>query len=512
VELKAKVFDIIAGKPIVVLNEESVKDLEIENNKIKITYNNKQVVAQINKTKTLVEKNEIGIYKDVANFLKLKDGEKVYLEKIDDSISLKAIKTKLSGRRLNYEEIFQIVKDVVESKLSDIEITALLVALNSSGMTIDEAAYFAMAMAETGKVLNFKNKFVLDKHSIGGLPGDKTSLILVPIIASLGYKIPKTSSKAITSAAGTADKASVLMNVELSVEEMKEVVEKANGCLVWGGYLNLAPADDIFIRYEYALGIDPMMLASIMAKKKAVGSTHLVIDIPTGAGAKVKTIGDAEILAKDFLEISKILKIKTSIIVTRGTYPLGYSVGPSLEAREALEILMRRKNVKDMLDKVLNVANSLLKLIGVENGYEIAKKAILNGSAERKMREIIELQGGNKNVKPNDLPIAKYYLDFKAEKNGTILWMDNGNINVLARILGSPKDLSAGIIFYKKVGEKVKKGETIARLFSNSNSKLDKAVKFIEESGCIGVGETYNPTIKTIEESYYPSKTFILER
>ena len=182
----------------------------------------------------------------------------------------------------------------------------------------------------------------MDKHSIGGAFGDKTSIILVPIIASLGYTIPKTSSRAITSAAGTADKVEVLTNVELELEEMKRVVEKTNGCLIWGGALHLAPADDIFIQVEYPLGIDPLLFPSIMSKKKAVGATHLVIDIPTGRGTKVKTIGDATLLAKDFIELGRMLGIKVNVAITYGEQPIGYTIGPALEAKEALEIFRER--------------------------------------------------------------------------------------------------------------------------------------------------------------------------
>jgi AMP phosphorylase len=190
-------------------------------------------------------------------------------------------------------------------------------------------------MVETGERLELKKKIVLDKHNIGGSIGDKTSMLLVPIIASLGYTIPKTSSRAITSPAGTADKVETIMPVDLTIDEMKEVVEKTNGCLVWGGALHLAPADDIFIRIEYPLEIDPLLFPSIMAKKKAVGATHLVIDIPTGRGAKVKTIGDAQILAKDFITLGSMLKIKVNAAITYGEQPIGYSIGAGLEAKEA---------------------------------------------------------------------------------------------------------------------------------------------------------------------------------
>ncbi|MCS7123029.1 MAG: thymidine phosphorylase [Candidatus Aenigmarchaeota archaeon] len=510
--LKVKILDIFSGKPIVVLNKKNFEELEIIGNRIKIVYKNHEIIASVNISESLIEKGEIGVYRDVAQNYSIKNGELVEVVESGIPESLTAIKNKIAGRRLDYKEIYSIIKDVVSGNLSDIEITALIVALNSFGMTIDEAANFARAMVETGRTLKLDSKIILDKHSVGGLSGDKTSLILVPLIASLGYKIPKTSSRAITSAAGTADKASVLMNVNLTIEEMEEVVKKTNGCLVWGGTLHLAPADDVFIRYEYVIGLDPFLLPSIMAKKKAVGATHVVIDIPTGRGVKVKSIGDAEILAKDFLEISKLLGIKVNICVTQGIQPIGYTIGPALEAKEALEFLMRKKDVRDLKNKTINIANALLNLVKRGNYFRAVENALNSNKAERKMREIIEAQGGNKNIKPSDIEIAKYYEDFVSEKDGFVLWIDSGSLNQVARILGCPKDLSAGIVLYKKIGDKVKIGDKILRLYSNSENRIDLALKVVKENGSIGIGKEYDMLIKILREAKMPKKYFILER
>lgn len=510
--LKAKVLDIIAGKSIVVLNKGDAEELDLIGNRIKIIYKNNEIIASVNFSETLVNKGEIGLYRDVATNYSIKNGEVVEVLNLGYSKSLNAIKNKIAGRKLTYEEIFSIVKDAVDGNLSDIELTALVVALNSFGMGIDEAANFAKAMVKTGKVLKLNSKVVLDKHSIGGLSGDKTSLILVPLIASLGYKIPKTSSRAITSAAGTADKASVLMNVDLSIEEMEEVVNKTNGCLVWGGSLHLAPADDIFIRYEYQLGLDPFLLASIMAKKKAVNATHLVVDIPTGRGVKVKTIGDAEILAKDFLEISKLLKIKLTVCITQGIQPIGYGIGPALEAKEALEFLSGKRNIEDLRNKVLAIANSLLNLVKSGNYLNALERTLKNGKAEEKMREIIEMQGGNKNIRPDDIEVGKYHEDFIAEKDGFILWLDNSSLNQVARALGCPKDLSAGIVLFKKLGDPIKRGEKVLRLYSNSENRLENAMKIVKENGSVGIGKSYDMLIKILREVKVPKKYFVLER
>jgi len=406
------------------------------------------------------------------------------------------------------------VKDVVEGNLTDIEITAFVTALHAHGISIEEAVGLTNSMVKTGETLKLKRKYILDKHSIGGTCGDKTSLILVPIIAATGFTIPKTSSRAITSAAGTADKAEVLMPVSLEIEEMKRVVEKTNGCLVWGGALHLAPADDIFIKIEYPLGIDPLLFPSIMSKKKAIGSTHLVIDIPTGRGTKVKTIGDANYLGKDFIELGKRLGIKVAVAITNGEKPIGRCVGPALEAREALEIFMRKrwKDVEDQIDKAIDIAGILLNMVGVKNSREVALKALKSGKAEKKMREIIEMQGGDPKVRPKDIEVGENTLDFVANSNGSIIWMDTHSIVEIARLAGAPKDKGAGVYIWKKVGEKVKKGERIFTVYAEKERKLENVERYLEEKKVVGIGRKTEMLIQTMREELVHEKTFILER
>jgi thymidine phosphorylase/intein/homing endonuclease len=348
-------------------------------------------------------------------------------------------------------------------------------------------------------------------NSIGGIPGDKTSLILVPIIASLGLTIPKTSSRAITSAGGTADKAECLMPVDLDLDEMKRVVEKTNGCIVWGGNLHLAPADDIFIRIEYPLSIDPLLLPSIMSKKKAVGSTHLVVDIPTGRGTKVKTIGEANFLARDFIQLGKKLGIKVNCAITYGEQPIGYNIGPSLEAREALEVVSGKK-IYDLIDKVTNIAGILLEMVGKKNGKDLALNVLNSGKAKRKLMEIISEQGGNDKIKPEDIPIGNKTYDIISPKNGYVLWINNFDLVEVARAAGAPKDKGAGIRLYKKLNDNVRKGEKILTIFSEKGEKLERAIKLFEDLNAIGIGEKIEMLIHKVEEIRETKKSFILER
>jgi AMP phosphorylase len=512
--LKAKNLKTFAGgKKIVIINEVDLHNFGIGiPTRLKISYKGKTITVIPNVTKTLVEKGYIGLYEEVSSVLKVKDGEEVDINLAQFPESLTYIKKKLKGKKLEYEEFYKIVKDVVEGNLTEVEIASFVIGLHSFGLDLNEAASLTMAMVETGEKLELKKKIILDKHNIGGSIGDKTSMLLVPIIASLGYTIPKTSSRAITSPAGTADKVETIMPVDLTIEEMKKVVEKTNGCLVWGGALHLAPADDIFIQVEYPLEIDPLLFPSIMAKKKAVGATHLVIDIPTGRGAKVKTIGDAQILAKDFITLGSLLNIKVNAAITYGEQPIGYSIGAGLEAKEALEILMRKKIVEDQIDKVANIAGILLNMIGKDNGKELAMEILESGKAEKKFREIIEAQGGNPKIKPEDIQIGKYTYDFVAEEDGFVIWMDNGGFASLARAAGSPVFKGAGILLYKKVGDAIKKGEKVFTIYAESESKLEEALKVLREETIIGIGKKRKMLIERIEDSRIAKKRFILER
>lgn len=512
-KLKVKFLRLEAGgKPIVVLNKEDSEDLGIKSlARVKLKYKDKEITGIVNVGEKIVEKGWIGVYEEVREKIKLKEKDLVEVNVAKYPSSLQAIKNKLRGKKLGYKEVFELVKDVVEGNLTDIEIASFVTALHDRGLDLDEAAHLTLAMVKTGRILKLNKKIIVDKHSIGGCPGDKTTLLLVPIIACAGLAIPKTSSRAITSAAGSADRAEVLMPVDLSLEEMKRVVKKANGCIVWGGRLDLAPADNLFIRIEYPLGIDPLLLPSIMAKKKAVGATHLVIDIPCGRGTKVKTIGDANLLAKDFIELGKKLKIKTRCVVTYGEQPIGYTIGAALEAREALEVLMG-KNIPDLIDKTIDIAEIIFKMVGKKGGRSLALKILNSGKAEKKLREIIKLQGGNEKIKPNDIKIGDYSFDIISDSKGLLLWLSNSSLVEIARAAGSPKDKGAGILLHKKVGSIVRKKDKILTIYAEKTRKLNRAIKLLEEQKPFAVGKRMEMLIHEIKEVPLHKKTFFFER
>ncbi|MFB6076404.1 MAG: AMP phosphorylase, partial [Candidatus Aenigmatarchaeota archaeon] len=482
-KLKALSLDLEAGgKFIVVLNKDTAEDMSLHPlDRVKLEYNSRELTAIMDVAEKTVGKSEVGLYGDVYSELDVKEGSEIDVRDAKPPESVEYIKEKISGRSLSHSKVRSIVNDVADGNLSDVELTSFVTSLDLNGVSLEEAEFLSRSMAEGGDILELDKHPIYDKHSIGGVCGDKTSMLLVPIVSYAGLTIPKTSSKAITSPAGTANRMGVLTDVELDLEEIKETVKKTNGCIVWGGAVDLAPADDLFIQVEYPIGIDPLLLPSIMAKKKSVNADYVVIDIPTGRGAKIKTIEEAQELAEDFIELGKRLGIEVKCASTYGEQPLGYAMGPALEAKEALETLDNVNKTPDLVEKVTSLAGILLETSGEKNGKKKAMDILKKGNAEKKFREIINTQGGDPNISVGDIQLGDKTVYIKSKDKGRVLWLSNPIMRDIARKAGAPKDEGAGVLLNKKMGDKVKKGEKLFTVYSESSSKMDSALEIVEE-------------------------------
>ncbi len=486
-KLKVKTFDIEAGYPEVVLNASDAADMGIHSqDRVKVILNSKKIVAVADITKTFVKPGEIGLFAETKKLMNASDGDIVEILPSEKPKAVEYIKKKMDGKELSADEIERIVKDVVSRKLSEIELAAFVSALYMRGMTMREITALSTKVATTGEMLEIERKPIFDKHSIGGVPGNKITLLIVPTVAAAGLTIPKTSSRAITSACGTADIMEVLAPVNLTSGEIKEIVERINGVIVWGGAVNLAPADDIFIHVEYPLAIDPhcMLLSSVMAKKYAVGADFVVIDIPTGEGTKVNSIAQARTLARNFIELGENLKIKVECAITYGSQPIGRAIGPALEAREALRALEGGEAPSSLLEKSCEIAGIILEAGGIAprgRGKEAAMELIKNGKALKKMKEIIEAQGGDPNVTSEDLPIGSYVEKIVAQESNYVTHIDNKALVKIARAAGAPRDKGAGLLLHVKKGMKVNRGDTIMEIFSESEYKLTQALELARQ-------------------------------
>lgn len=408
-----------------------------------------------------------------------------------ETLALQAIQKKLVGKTLNYKEIFAIMDEIANERLGTVLTTYFAASGYSNGFTDEEIYYLTKAMVATGDRLEFKG-IVADKHSIGGVPGTRTTLIVVPIVAAAGFTIPKSSSRAITTPGGTADDMEVIADVELTKEQIYKVVEKTGGCIVWGGSVDIAPADDEIIKVEAPLLFESFdkILVSIMAKKIAFGSTHVVIDLPYGERVKVHSLKDAEKLKEKFEKLAKRFDIKIKVLIHKTDEPAGRGIGPLLETRESLRVLEQVENRPfDLEERALNLAGNLLDLCLVDakkslqdevkekyiDGRGWAKHLLSSGKAHAKMKEIIKAQNGNPDIKSEDLKPGRNSYQIIAKASGTVKKVHSKNATAIAKILGAPQDVRAGIYMEKKIGEKVTKGDILYTLHSSKIHNLDEA-------------------------------------
>ena len=489
-KLKVKDMNISTGNLLVaILNEKDASYLDFHSlDRIKVRKGKKEatIVLDIAESGKTVRKGYIGLFEEVLDAIGAENKDIVEIVPAGKPHSLDYIKKKLDGYKLTQKEINQIVWDIVHNKLQESEMTYFVAAGYANKLDMEETVWLTKAITNNGDILKFKNRLVIDKHCVGGVAGNRTTMIIVPIVAAAGLTIPKTSSRSITSPAGTADTVEVLTNVSLDIKKMKRVVEKTNGCLVWGGSLNLAPADDKIINIERPLSIDAesQLLASVMSKKASVSATRLLIDIPIGVGSKITHKDKAAKLKRDFEKISKKLGIKVKVIITDGKQPIGNGVGPALEARDVLYVLKRdSKRPLDLEKKSLMMAGLMLEIGGKAKkgqGFREAQNILESGKAYKKLVEIIKIQGG-KEVFPNQIKIGREKFDLKANKNGRIHSINNRAICKIARVAGAPKNKGAGIYLHKHVGDYVKKGEKLFTIYAHNKIKLGFAKKALEK-------------------------------
>ena len=323
----------------------------------------------------------------------------------------------------------------------------------------------------------------------GGVPGNKVSLIIVPIVASAGLTIPKSSTRAITSPSGTADSMEALAPVAFTPEELNKIVAEENACLIWGGALETAPADNILIEIERPLHMDPvgLMIPSILTKKLSLGVKKLVLDIPVGEGTKFATTDKGKQFAYLFKEIAANVGIEAECALTLANQPIGHAVGPALEAKEALTLLRDYSaGPNSLIEKSTDLAGITLEMSGKAQkgmGQAMAKEILRSGKAYEKMKKIIKAQGGNPEITPEDIKIGPYIKEFFSSKEGYIVEVNNSIINQIAKAAGCPSSRTSGIEIIKKQGAKVKDGELVFRIYSHSESKLRKAEKVYNATG-----------------------------
>jgi AMP phosphorylase len=492
--MRFKVQDVdirTGGTLVAILNRKDANMLDLHTgDRLRITKGNKAAVAvlDIAESGRAVKRGSIGLMEEVLAKLKAKQGSSVNISLEEKPKSIALIKKKLDGGKLSAEDMDTIIHDIVNNKLTSVEITYFVAAGYTQGLDLDETVCLTKAMIHTGQVLKVGCYPVVDKHCIGGVAGNRTTMVVVPILVAAGYCVPKTSSRSITSPAGTADTMEVLCEVNLEMKDIKRVVDKAGGCMVWGGAVNLAPADDKIITVEHPLSVDAegQLLASILAKKGSVSATHVLIDIPVGKGAKVDRLSKARHLRKQFLKVGKKLGMKIHVVITDGSQPIGNGIGPALEARDVLWLLQGHENApQDLRHKALLMASEIMRTYPLsgwkaKHGFRYAKELLESGKAWKAMKDIIEAQGA-RITDPKKIKIGRFSLSLKSWADGKVTHIDNVSISRIAKVAGAPYDKGAGICLHCHVRDKVKKGDILMTVYAENKQKLEYAKDYLKQ-------------------------------
>jgi thymidine phosphorylase len=460
--------------------------------RIQVTLGQHSVIATINIVESeLLLAGEAGLSTYAWDCLQAKEGDEVHLSHPKPLESLSFIHSKIYGHEFSFEQFQVIVRDVLSGRLSDIQIALFLAAGSVERLNNTEVQGLTKAMIQSGEQLTWSSNLVVDKHCVGGLPGNRTTLILVPIVAAFGLMIPKTSSRAITSPAGTADTMEVLAPVSLHPKKMREVVEKENGCIVWGGSVDLSPADDVLIRVEKALDLDSegQLVASILSKKIAAGSTHVVIDVPIGPTSKIRSIKMASQLKRSLEAVGQQLGIVVHTLFTDGSQPVGRGIGPALEARDVLAVLQGSPDAPtDLRERALTLAGIALEFstsVKAGTGFGIAQELLDSGQAWKKFQAICDAQGGMRAP-----TVARYTHTVVSPKTGRINAVDNRMLAKVGKLAGAPYAKAAGVDFHAPIGTAIEKGQPLFTIHAESTGELNYARHLIDgKTDVISIGE-----------------------
>ena len=483
-QLTAREIDIGTRTPTVLLNSADASELGAHPlDRVRIRHGSDVATGIVEITDELVSPGLLGVTRQISH---IAGDVEITLASKPDSAAY--VTKKLDDIELEREEIDAVVRDINRDLLSDIELGAFVSGVYAHGLSRAEIMNLTESMVDIGDSIEWDQAPIVDKHSIGGVAGNRVTPIVVPIVAAAGLTIPKSSSRAVTSAAGTADTMEVFCDVSFSSTEIQDIVAETNGCMVWGGAVNLSPVDDKIIRAETPLSLDPpgQVIASVLSKKKSAGATHVVIDLPYGEGAKVESLHEAREMAEDFARVGTNLGMEIDCAITRGEQPIGRGIGPVLEARDVLDVL-EGNGPPDLRSKSVRLAQILLDAAGTD---ETAEELLETGAAESKFREIVEAQDGDPEVTREDLTPGTYRETIHTDREGVVTHIDNKLVNELARRAGAPKDHGAGVSLHCHARDELADGDALLTLYAEKREKLEEAQTFWTETAPIRVHES----------------------
>jgi thymidine phosphorylase len=449
--------------------------------RVEIALNGRTIVATLDVVSgDFLSPDEAGLSESAWRLLQPAEGEQATFRHPAPLESLGHVRAKVYGRRLSPKALDEVIVDVAAGRYSDLQLAAFITACaGDGGLDLDETVALTRAMVQAGERMTWGEGIVMDKHSVGGLPGNRTTMIIVPIVAACGLRIPKTSSRAITSPAGTADTMEMLAPVTLDVAQIRRVVEQTGGCIAWGGAVRLSPADDVLIRVERPLDLDSpgQLVASILSKKAAAGATHVLIDMPVGLTAKVRSAHEASHLTHQLEQVGRALGIHVRVVHTDGLAPVGRGIGPALEARDVLAVLRgQAQGPDDLARRGLALAGDILEFGGAAakgNGLALATAVLEDGRAWAKFQQICEAQGGMR-----EPPAAPHRQPVPALRSGTVIAIDNRRLARIAKLAGAPKSPCAGIDLHVRLGAVVERGQPLFTLHAQTPGELGYALEY----------------------------------
>jgi thymidine phosphorylase len=426
----------------------------------------------------LLASQQIGLSRSAFEALGLPEGARVRIRHTPSPESVEALRSKIGGAELSEAQYRMLIQDIVEDRYPDREVAAFLASATGSLSDAEVLALTRVRLAFAPR-MTWDEPIVVDKHSLGGIPGSRITLIVVPIIAAHGLAIPKTSSRAITSAAGTADAMETVARVDLAAEDVHRVVAEARGCIAWNGRLNHSVVDDVMNAITRPLGIDSnrWSVASILSKKVAAGSTHVAIDLPFGPRAKLKTQTEAEELGRLFESIGAQLGLTVAAHATAGRGPIGDGIGPALEVRDVRRVLANdRRAPQDLREKALFFAAQILSwdsAVGsLAKARGRAEQLLHSGAALKAFERIIDAQGRR------EQPVGpgRFMRPVKATRSGIVTEINSWTIAGIARRAGAPMDKSAGVDLLCREGTDIRAGDPLYLVHAGSETDLATAV------------------------------------
>lgn len=449
--------------------------------RVLVSFGGRSVIATLNVvTGLLLAPDEVSLSVAAWAILGATEGDHVAASHPRPVTSLALVRKKLYGERLAAGDFTAIVSDIVAGRYSAIELTAFVTACAGGRLDFGETVALTRAMIDSGDRLTWTHPIVVDKHSVGGLPGNRTTMLVVPIVAAAGLVMPKTSSRAITSPAGTADAMETVAPVALDLAGIRRVVGREGGCIVWGGAVRLSPADDAIIRIERPLNLDSegQLVASVLSKKAAAGSTHVVIDMPVGPTAKVRSSDAARTLGGIVTAVGREIGLTVEVCEGDGSQPVGRGIGPALEARDVLAVLRGEHAAPaDLRDRALVLAGRIIELgrgLAPGAGLSIARDVLDSGRALRKFEAICQAQGGMR-----EPPVASHQYAVESASDGVLIAIDNRRLALAAKLAGAPAAKSAGMEVHVRLGELVAAGQPLFTLHAESPGELAYALAYV---------------------------------